>query len=67
MSQTRLKGFRVTFFHKKVAIAVACPKCRSAVNWPCFSLFGKPSSTEHAARRNLYYAKLQEWARDGDE
>lgn len=58
-----LHGHPVNKWHYKIAQAVACPRCRSNVGWPCTTASGKRSSTAHAARNEIYQEKVAQNAK----
>lgn len=59
MNRYLLRGFQLSSERAVTCCeTVACPKCRSAKGWPCYTINGNASSTPHSARWEEYGATL---------
>lgn len=53
-----LRGVYMSSYRAKDCCeAVACPRCKAAKGWPCFSVNGKDTPTPHAARWRAFDAE----------
>jgi hypothetical protein len=51
-------GYRdIDYCAGTVTAAVPCPSCKAEAGWPCFTKTGKPTTSPHAPRIELWRAR----------